>query len=125
MPDSRQAMAKVIGLLDDVAVQIRELEREAEVLLHEQGDPEGSAANLRRKAELLRDLPEALDDLFDELDERSCSLLEAKVDSLSARGAAALAQNSPFWMKNLLYPDDYEDGQSNELEAFTAELAGR
>lgn len=122
MSGASEALAKVVGVLDDVAVQIRELEREAETLLHEQGDSEGSAANLRRKAELLRDLPDAVDDLLAGLDDAAREAVEEGVDGFSTRGGMALGQGSVFWMKNLLYPEDYKDGDPNDLERFIAGL---
>lgn len=125
MDTTEKSLARVIGALDDAAVQIRELEREAEVLLHQNGDPDGSAENMRRKAEILRDLPDALDGLLEPLGAELCETVEAKCDNLSQRAGAALAQGSLFWMRNLLYPDDYQDGQPNELELFIAQLAHR
>ncbi len=122
MSESNGALARIVGLLDDVAVQVRELEREAEILLHERGDAEGSADNMRRKAELLRDLGETLDEALDGLDGPVRDVVEAKLENLSQRAGMALSQGSVFWMRNLLYPDDYQDGEPNELEEFISML---
>jgi len=123
MTQETTALARVVGALTQTAARIRELEREAGVLLHEQGDPGGSAAKLRRKAELLRDLPDELDGLLDGLDPQTRDRVERKADNLCARASAALGQGSVFWMRNLLYPEDYREGEPNELEHFIAGLA--
>ena len=123
MTTNDTALAVVIGLLDDVAVQIRALEAEAELLLHEQNDPEGSEANMRRKAELLGELPDTLESALDGLDEDVRERVERAADGFSRRGMMALEQGSVFWMRNLLYPEDYKDGEPNDLERFTAGLA--
>jgi hypothetical protein len=122
MVQDTTALARVAGVLADTAARIRELERQAEELLHAQGDPEASAANLRRKAELLRDLPDELDGLLDGLDPQTRDRVERKAENLCARASAALGQGSVFWMRNLLYPEDYREGEPNELERFIAGL---
>lgn len=122
MDQETTASARVVGALTRTAARIRELEREAEALLHEKGDPQGSAAKLRRKAELLRDLPDELDGLLDGLDQRTRGLVERKAENLCARASAALGQGSVFWMRNLLYPEDYAEGEPNELERFITSL---
>ncbi|WP_051445459.1 hypothetical protein [Desulfocurvus vexinensis] len=122
MNQETTALARVVGALTQAAARIRELEREAEGLLHEQGDPQGAAAKLRRKAELLRDLPDELDGLLDGLDPQTRDRVERKADNLCARASAALGQGSVFWMRNLLYPEDYREGEPNELERFITSL---
>ena len=123
MSNSDTALAAVISLLDDVAVQIRALEAEAELLLHEQDDPEGSAANMRRKAELLSELPDTLEPAMKGLDKKLRDKVERAADGFSRRGMMALEQGSVFWMRNLLYPEDYTEGEPNDLEQFVDDLA--
>ncbi|BBD06847.1 hypothetical protein [Desulfovibrio ferrophilus] len=125
MSDSHTALAGIVSRLDDIAVQIRTLEAEAEILLHEQNDPAASEYNMRRKTELLSELPEVVESLTDDLDEEMRNAVEDGVDGFAQRAMMALGQGSVFWMRNLLYPDDYEQGQPNDLERFIAGLAGR
>lgn len=123
MTHVKSTLAEVIGLLDDVAVQIRALEAEAEVLLHDRDDPERSAANMRRKAELLGELPELLEPKLEGLDAELREDIEDAADGFAQRGMMALGQGSVFWMRNLLYPEDYKDGDPNDLERFIGRLA--
>jgi len=123
MSETNTPKAAVVSRLDDIAVQIRTLEAEADILLHEQNDPAGSEANFRRKAELLSELPEAVDEFLDDLEPDLRERVEAGVDRFSQRAMMALNQGSVFWMRNLLYPDDYKDGQPNDLERFIATVA--
>lgn len=123
MHQETTALAGVVGVLTQAAARIRKLEREAQELLHEQGDPQGAAAKLRCKAALLRDLPDEMDGLLDGLDPQTRDRVERKADNLCARASAALSQGSVFWMRNLLYPEDYREGEPNELERFIAGLA--
>lgn len=125
MTKEREALARVVGLMDDVAVQVRALEAEAEILLHEQGDPDGAAANLRRKAELLAGLPDVVEPYLDGLAPAARERVENGAGNFAGRALPALAQGSVFWMRNLLYPEDYADGDPNDLERFIAALAGR
>ncbi|MBU1002134.1 MAG: hypothetical protein KKE73_06390 [Proteobacteria bacterium] len=125
MNDQPTALAGIVSRLDDIAVQIRTLEAEAEILLHTHNDPDGSEANMRRKAELLSEIPEVLEPLLGDLDGELRAKVESGADGFAQRGMMALNQGSVFWMRNLLYPDDYEQGQPNDLERFISELVGR
>lgn len=123
MDQTNSTAAEVVSRLDDIAVQIRTLEAEAEILLHEQNDPDGSEANMRRKAELLSELPDVVDDYLDALAPAVREKVENGVDRFSQRAMMALNQGSVFWMRNLLYPDDYQQGQPNDLERFIESIA--
>lgn len=125
MNDSHTALAGIVSRLDDIAVQIRTLEAEAEILLHRHNDPQGSEANMRRKAELLSELPEVVGPLLDELDQETRARVEHGADGFARRAMMALNQGSVFWMRNLLYPDDYKPGQPNDLERFISALLDR
>lgn len=123
MKGKASALERVISQLDDIAVQIRALEAEAEIFLHEQNNPEAAADNMRQKAKLLAEMPQTIDSDLKEIAGAMKEIISDAVTSYSRRGQAALKQDSVFWMRNLLYPEDYVQGAPNDLEEFIAELA--
>ena len=116
------ALAEVMGRLADVAVQIRDLEAEAAIFLHQHHDSEASTANMRRKAELLAEMPDMLESCLEGLAPKVRERVERGAEGFARRGLAALEQGSVFWMRNLLYPEDYAEGEPNDLERFITSL---
>ncbi len=122
MLTEKEALARVRGVLDDVAARIRALEADSLAML-EKGDAEASASNMRAKAELLAELPELLDPFMYGLGPEARGRVERDAEGFSLRAMAALEQGSVFWMRNLLYAEDHVEGRPNDLELFAASLA--
>lgn len=123
MDGTHTTAAEVVSRLDDIAVQIRTLEAEADILLREHNDPAGAEANFRRKAELLSEMPDSVEDHLEGLAPALREKVEEGVDGFAQRAMMALNQGSVFWMRNLLYPEDYKEGQPNDLERFIESIA--
>ncbi|MCH5276871.1 MAG: hypothetical protein J1E80_03435 [Desulfovibrionaceae bacterium] len=88
----------------------------------ERGDAEGYRALMREKAEFLAGLGEEgrahLAALPSPLRERA----SARLRNFSASAQSALSLDSVFYMSALLYPDEHEPGEPNNLELFRDEV---
>lgn len=110
--------------LENRAAEVRRIEKEA---LDALGRDEITVyrAAMRRKAELLAALPKdalpALASLAPELRDE----VRERLLRFAQSAANALSLNSVFYMSALLYPEDYRDGEPNDLEVFLQELRMR
>ncbi|WP_243438381.1 hypothetical protein [Fundidesulfovibrio soli] len=118
-------MTKALKLLGDAAADIRRLEAEAAEALHGRGDKTAHREMMLEKCELLADLPEnALDALGAEAATPEGRRLLTGAEGFARRANQALDLESIFYMSALLYPDDYQDGDPNDLERFIANFGG-
>lgn len=113
------ATSPVVELLTDAAQRIRALEAEARKALYEDGDQAKYRALMAEKCELLVELP---DNAMALSGGSQADALRAQLASFAQRAGQALDLDSVFYQAALLYPDDYEDGQDNDLEAFIKTL---
>jgi len=107
----------VLDMARETARAIRALEAEALDALHNKGDQETHRFKMMEKCELLAELPEHAEPYLkgdDPLSER----LRSGLKDFARRGNMALDLESIFFMSALLYPDDYQDGEPNDLERF-------
>ena len=77
------------------------------------------------KAEIIRQLPDEFQQEFPGSEPSSRAVWERVVSRLRdfAQGAEnALSIGSPFYMSALLYPDEHQPGEPNNLELLIAEL---
>ncbi|QJT09292.1 hypothetical protein [Oceanidesulfovibrio marinus] len=109
------------ALLDDTAKAVRTYEAEAKAAL-DRDDRDAHSKALQAKCELLEDLPAGIDALPAEETTPGLARARKAASSMSQRASQALSLNSLFYMANLLYPDDYEEGQPNELERLVAAI---
>ena len=61
-------------------------------------------------------------DLSTSLDPKLVLLLKNQIGAFSFSAGKALDLGSVFYMKALLYPEDYADGDNNDLENFIVQL---
>jgi len=108
-----------LKMIRETAREIRRLEADAQQALHGQGDTAVHRANLVEKCELLADLPQRVEPLLKGDDPAARKLLDGLQD-FARRADMALNLESVFFMGALLYPDDYQDGDPNDLERFLA-----
>lgn len=112
----------LIDMLSAQAARVRELDKAADNSLHEHGDIQQYTQALHSKAELLSELSDLarpyLTDLPAEQQERIAQQLKA----FSRNAQQALEVDSIFFMRQLLYPEDYQEGQENDLERFISSL---
>lgn len=100
-------------------------EAQAKACLNEADYAQAYKGLMAEKAGLIQQLPSGFRDAFSEKDESSRAAWEHIVNRLSefAMGAEnALSIGSPFYMSALLYPDEHQPGEPNNLELLIAEL---
>lgn len=110
--------AAAFTVVRDAAGRIRELEAKAGRLLHESGDTAGHRRLLTEKCLLLEALPDDVDAGLDGSDTPDAAAFAAGLEDFARRAGLALQLESIFFMGALLYPDDYQDGEPNDLERF-------
>lgn len=113
-----QAGRKLIAELKRAAEEIRELEAEAREALHEDGDRVAYESLLRRKCEVLLELPGRVEPLLQAVDSHLAQRVGLKSENLAERAQTALEVGSVFFMYALLYPEDHKEGDPNDLERF-------
>ncbi len=107
----------VLDMVQDTARSIRELEKDALEALHGRGDKETHRFNMMEKCELLAELPEHAEPYL-KGDDPTTERLRTGLKDFARRANMALDLESIFFMSALLYPDDYQDGEPNDLERF-------
>ena len=110
--------------LEARAHEVRRIEKQA---LHElEGqDTQGYRDGMRRKAELLAALPKASIPVVSGLSEDAAQAIQAGLWRFARNAGNALSLDSVFYMSALLYPEDYREGEANDLEVFLEELRAR
>jgi hypothetical protein len=108
--------------LEEKARAVKTLETEAEAILHTQGDQSGYQALMRQKAELLAALADDAKPLVGALPQERLDEADERLGLFSMSAANSLRIGSVFYMSALLYPDDYKQGDPNNLERFAAEV---
>lgn len=117
-------LKKIIQLLKETATKIRALEAEARTSLYDLQDEPAYREKLARKTDLLVALPSEVAPFLAGLDPRHRELVAQRVQRFSASAAKAKRVGSVFYMSALLYPEDYRDGEKNDLENFITDLEG-
>ncbi len=118
-------MHNLLFFLRQQAECIRQLEGEADRVLHKEQDPDRYRDQLLEKAEILADLPEKARPHLQELDSGLQKEVTDGLRKFAQRADMALRLNSPFFMRQLLYPEDYREGDNNNLEGFIRSLESR
>lgn len=122
MAETPQEQAK--EALTAKAKMIRDLEAEAKRKLHEEGDQEAYDRLFREKAQTIHSLLYEVQDDLEGLPEEVQDKIESTLESMGIRASQALEVDSPFFMAMLLYPDDYTEGEENELEQLITRTLG-
>jgi len=106
-----------LKLAQDAARRIRSLEAEASRALAE-GDTATHRQELTQKCLVLEALAgEAIGSLGAGRTAETAAFV-AGLEDFAQRAGMALSLESIFFMGALLYPDDYQDGDPNDLERF-------
>lgn len=112
----------LIATLEGTATSIRRIEEQARQALHGEGDETTYRELMREKAEVLQNLPLALAPILDQLPSKLHDRVSDRVEQFAHSASMALNLNSVFFMYALLYPEDYREGDPNDLERFIQEL---
>ncbi len=117
-----EELQRMAEWLSEQAVRIRELEKTADEHLHGQGDVESYKALLQEKAQLLSGLPDEAQPYLEKLPREIRDSVEHQLQAFAHSALQALNLDSVFFMRQLLYPEDYEEGTDNDLERFIRTL---
>jgi hypothetical protein len=120
--DEKSKLAKALGR---VSRRVRELEKRAGAELFENGDQQKSADLMRKKAELIAELPRIAAPYLDELRPEDREEVEERLETFAAGARRSLAIGSVFYMTNLLYDEDQGPGDPNNLEILKREVGER
>jgi len=102
---------------------LRNLEKEAERVLQGDKNTDKYRALMCQKAMFLQALPEEAEKYLEALPENVADTVGGRLDRFSANASRALELGSVFYMYALLYPDDHQKGQPNDLDKLAAEVA--
>jgi len=109
-----------LDMAREAAQTIRVLEAAAMEALG-RGDTALHRENMMEKCEILQDLPDLADPYLDGADALTRKLKNG-LAGFSHRAGQALDLESIFYMSALLYPEDYQEGEVNDLERFLGEF---
>ena len=109
------ATEMLVAILTSTAHEVSRREAKAKALLHENYDRLGYHDQLRQKAMVLSELAEKVE-LCGDLPPQLKTLVQERIGSVSFEADRALRLDSVFYMAVLLYPEDYQEGDPNELE---------
>ncbi len=118
-------ISKAISELQRAAEKIRRIEQEAREALFVRDDPGEHREKLEEKTMLLMELPELVGPFCEGLGKEARREVERGLDSFAMRAERAMELSSIFFMNALLYPEDYHEGEPNDLERFIDRLRGR
>jgi hypothetical protein len=118
----RENIYNAVSALQSAAEKIRRIEDEAREALFTKDDPETHRQNLREKTMLLMELPELAGPFCDGMAKDVRAEFEKGLNSFAMRAEQAWELSSIFYMSALLYPEDYREGDRNDLESFIDRL---
>jgi len=101
-----------------LAGEVRRIESQADRVLEEKYDLQEYRSLLQKKAEILSSAPEELRPLIDDLPQPLKEKVEYQLGLFAGNAEQSLNVNSVFFMRQLLYPENYCEGQDNDLEKF-------
>jgi len=113
---------EIVQQLRHAARQIRKLESEAKTALYDYQNKDLHYKLMSEKARLLVGLPDSLDRVTKSLDTKLAQSLKSQIGAFSFSAKKAIKLDSVFYMSALLYPEDYVDGEVNDLENFISQL---
>lgn len=114
-----------IAWLNECCTAVAKLEQEAQTLLQEEKDTQKYRNIMREKALLLETLPGEAEKFLAAMPEHIAAEASASLEQFAAGASRALSLGSVFYMSALLYPDNHQKGQPNNLEIFAAEMTDR
>jgi len=118
----RENTSSAVSALQSAAERIRRIEDEAREALYTRNDPEAHRQKLQEKTMLLMELTELVAPFCDGMAKDARAEFETGLNSFAMSAAQALELSSIFYMSGLLYPDDYKEGDRNDLELFIDRL---
>ena len=108
--------------LRERADAVRECEQKASVALHDEGNEPAYRDLMRQKARLLAAIADDAAPLVNALPGKEREAPLGSLEAFSQNARTALRLDSVFYMSALLYPDDHQEGDPNNLEKLIASL---
>jgi len=99
-----------------LAGEVRRIESQADRVLKEKYDLQEYRSLLQKKAEILSSAPEELQLLILNLPQPLKEKVAYQLHLFAGNAEQSLKVNSVFFMRQLLYPENYREGQDNDLE---------
>ncbi len=121
----KENISNALAALRSAAARIRHIEGEARESLFSKDDSETYRKKLEEKTMLLMELSELIDQYCEGMTRKVRAEFENGLNSFERRAAQALELSSTFYMSTLLYPEDYREGDPNDLELFIEQLSKR
>ncbi len=122
MPEYQNTTLQLKERLWELAKQIRHLDYSADQVLQEKYDLQKHKEILKRKATLLSSLPEQVQPYLSNIENHVWERVMEQLNIFANNAQQALKVESVFFMRQLLYPEDYQEGQDNDLERFIRSL---
>ena len=119
MPE--EALKKLIDFLEEANSQVKQFEADGDAAMANGGQT-AFQAELEKKAELLASLGTKAAPLTKAIDGDLGRNIDDRLERFASSAATALRIGSVFFMTALLYPEDHQPGEPNDLETFIAEL---
>ena len=107
--------------IEERTLEVRRIERQALRDL-EQQNTQDYCDGMHRKAQLLASLPKTSIPLLNGLSKDAVQAIQEGLWRFARNAGNALSLESVFYMSALLYPEDYREGEPNDLELFIEEL---
>ena len=118
---SQTALIEFIDWLQKRHDEIRTLEKEGYAALNP-NDDQIYREKMRKKADLLAALHTEAAPYLVKLASAARGFANDETAFFSANAKEAIQLNSVFYMAQLLYPEDYKEGEPNNFELFMEEL---
>ncbi len=115
MPKKKE-FADLISVLQEQAARIRKIEEQAKDTLENKNNVQEYNQEIKKKAEVLSQLPEVAYPMLEHLPREMQSEVKTKLEEFAGNAEQSMQVNSPFFMSMLLYPEDYQEGDNNDLE---------
>ncbi|WP_290923548.1 hypothetical protein [Halodesulfovibrio sp.] len=120
-----QPIEELISVLSEQAEQIKQLEDRASNLIQDPDQIQRYRSVLEEKAKLLAGLAQLTVPITKKMPPEEATPLQQMLSKFSQSAAASLRIGSPFYMSALLYPQDHQQGQPNDLEVFINDLKAK
>jgi len=117
-----ESTSGALSALLSAAGTIRRMEREAREALFTRDDPDTHRQRLQEKTMLLMELSDLVRPFCEGMAKDVRAELETGLNSFAMRAEQAWELSSIFYMSALLYPEDYKEGDMNDLELFIDRL---
>ena len=108
----------IIMFLDEISAKINDCEKNAKKFISE-GDNAAYIKTMQQKAEIIAELPIDIKK-YDESDIPAAmrKFISEKISSFSAAAKTAIELQSNWYMSQLLFNEDYKEGDLNNFELF-------